>query len=228
MWGATEIEYLGHVISREGLQTDPKKTKAIADWPNPRNQKEVREFLGLTNYYQKFVNQYANKAAPLNDLLRKDKEWEWGDPQEKAFRALKGALQDNPVLRIADPTRPYRMETDMSDIAIGAVLKQEADDGWHPIAFLSRKLTDTEKRYSAYDRKLLALGYALKKWRCYLLGLEIEASTDHHTLTNLLAQKELSGRQARWADMLAEYRVNIIYKPGTQNIVADALSRRAD
>ena len=182
----------------------------------------------MTNYYQKFIHKYADIAASLNDLLRKDAEWSWGKEQDTAFEELKKALQLTPVLKLADPDLPYRLETDASDRAIGGVLKQEHEGEWHPVAFISRKLKEAEINYHTYDRELLALVHALRKWRCYLLGLEIEAFTDHHTIANLLEQKELTGRQARWAEMLAEYHVNITYKAGTQNVVADALSRRAD
>ena len=182
----------------------------------------------MTNYYQKFVNKYAFLATPLNDLLRKEAVWSWGEEQEKAFEDLKRALQEAPVLKIADPEKPYQVETDASDKAIGAVLKQQEQGEWHPVAFISRKLKDAEKNYHAYDRELLALGHALRKWRCYLLGLEIEVFTDHHTLTALMDQKELSGRQARWVELFAEFNLKITYKKGTANIVADALSRRGD
>jgi len=228
VFGARELSYLGHVISENGLRTDPAKIKAVADWPAPGSAKEVREFLGLTNYYQKFVRHYANIAAPLNDLLRKGKEWKWGQVEVDAFTQLKEALQKAPVLKLADPARPYRVETDASNFAIGAVLSQQWEGEWLPVTFISRKLKDAERNYNVYDRELLAFVHALRKWRCYLLGLQVDAFTDHHTLTKILDQKELTGRQARWSELLAEYHISISYRKGAQNIVADALSRRAD
>ena len=137
-------------------------------------------------------------------------------------------MQETPVLKLADPDRPYRVETDASNFAIGGVLLQQWGEDWLPVTFISRKLKDAEKNYNVYDRELLAFVHALRKWRCYLLGLQVEVFTDHHTLTKILDQKELTGRQARWAELLAEYHISISYRKGTQNIVADALSRRAD
>ena len=188
---------MGHKVDEGIVMMDDKKVEAISKWPSPCNPREVREFLGLTNYYQRFIFKYAEMAAPLNELLKKDTEWKWDTEQEEGFQRLKKALKKSPILRITDPSRLYRIQTNCSAKAIGAVLEQEFEEGWFPIAFESRKLQDQEKRYATYERELLALVHALRKWLCYLLGLEFKAYTDHHTIEHLMIQADLQGRQAR-------------------------------
>lgn len=224
----TSTHYLGHIVDSEGLHTDPAKTRSIQEWPAPTNPHEIRIFLGMCNYYRKFIPHYADLAAPLNELLRKDQTWTWTPNEQLAFETLKQRLQTTPVLSLADPTLPYRVETDCSDKAIGAVLKQKLDNKWHPIAYESRKLNKHELNYPIHEKELLALVHALRTWRHYLLGLHFEAYTDHQSITYLLTQPQLSQRQVRWTELLADYDVHIQYRPGTQNIVADALSRRPD
>jgi hypothetical protein len=224
-----EVEYLGHIITGEGIKTDPAKVKAVNEWPTPTSASDIRAFIGLANYYRKFVSGYATIAAPLNDQLQKERRFVWTPDLEEAFVTLKAKLSSAPILRIADPTAPFRIETDASGYAIGAALLQQDDnDIWHPVAYESRKCKPAEKNYPVHERELLALIYALKTWRHYLYGGAFEAHTDHKTLQHLQEQANLSGRQARWLETLQEFDVTIVYKPGKSNIVADALSRRPD
>lgn len=222
------VEYLGHILSAEGIGTDPKKIKAVEDWPPPKNIHDLRAFLGLSNYYRRFVFRYSHVALPLTNLLRKDTSFLWGPREQVSFDTLKHCLTNPPILRIADPSRPFRVEADGSDFAIGAVLLQMHEGRWLPVAYESRKLDSAECNYPIHEKELLGLVHALRIWRHYLLGSSFDAYTDHATLTSLLTQPRLTGRRARWAETLADFHVTIKYRPGTQNIVADALSRRLD
>jgi RNase H-like domain found in reverse transcriptase len=130
-------------------------------------------------------------------------------------------------LRIVEERRKFRIETDSSDVVIRVVLLQQWEE-WYLVAFISRKLIDVKTRYFTYDKEILAFGYILKKWRCYVQGLEFEVYTDHHTLVNLTTQKKLKDRQARWLDLMVEFRIEIKYQIGKKNIVADVLSRKVD
>lgn len=224
----TQVEYLGHVISQEGISADPKKTKAIAEWPQPLNPHDIRVFLGLTNYYRRFIHNYAQHAKPLTLLLQKETTFTWTGDCQRAFEFLKRALSTAPILRLADPQRPFRVRTDCSDFAIGAVLLQQYGKHWHPVSYESRQLHSGEPNYPIHEKELLALKHALHIWRHFLEGQEFVAYTDHQSITHLLKQPQLSQRQARWVEFFANYNVTFEYRPGTQNIVADALSRRPD
>ena len=223
-----EITFLGHVVSSSGLRPDTAKLKAISDWPTPKCVKDVRSFLGLGNFYRRFCKNFAKVASPLTDLLKKDTPFVWSDKCEEAFQNIKNLLTSAPVLQVADPTKDFRLQTDASDFAIGGVLLQQKGKAWLPIAYMSRRLTTAERRFSTHEKELLALIHSLKIWRCYLLNTHVHAYTDHRSLVHWQTFKNLSGRKARWVEMLNEFPVTVHYKPGTQNIVADALSRRPD
>lgn len=224
-----QVEYLGHIICKDGIATDPAKIRAVTAWPQLRNVSDVRSFLGFVNYYRRFVSGHAAIATPLTNLLRQDQPFLWTEEAQRAFDRLKLALTTAPVLRIADPTLPFRIETDASGYAIGAaLLQQDADKHWHPVAYESRKMAPAERNYPVHEQELLALIHVLKIWRHYLYGSPFEAHTDHRTLQHFQDQPNLSGRQARWSQLLQEFDVRIIYKPGKSNIVADSLSRRPD
>jgi len=220
-----EIDFLGHKVTQQGISTSENKTQAIQDWPSPSNLSQVRSFLGLATFYQKFVKDFSSIAIPLTNLLKKDTPFSWGEEEEEAFRSLKVALTTAPVLRIIDPSLPFTLETDASDQAIGAVLSQEEDGEIRPTAFTSRKLSPAETRYPIHEKELLAIIHALRHWRHYLLDSKIKVYTDHHSLKFFQKQATVSQRQARWLDILGEYDLDIIYKPGKSNVVADALSR---
>src|SRR3954467_5213615 len=220
----SSVEYLGHVISDQGIQVDPKKIESIRVWPTPRNLSELHSFLGLTNYYRRFINEYAKKTGPLNQLLRKDQEFRWTKDCDVAMKFLQEKLCQAPILVPADPTKPFEVTTDASDFAIGAVLSQEGK----PVAFESRQMSPAEKNYAIHEKELLAIVHALKVWRHYLEGQEFNVITDHQSLRYLQTQDKLNRRQARWVELLQAYHFNILYKPGKTNVVADALSRRPD
>ncbi|GJP62218.1 hypothetical protein CLOP_g19306 [Closterium sp. NIES-67] len=220
-----ELEFLGHVVSTEGVKIDPKKIKTIQGWKPPSNIKELQSFLGFVNYVRRFIPNMAGLSAPLTDLLKDHDYFCWGEKQQAAFDQLKMALTSPPVLRISDPDRPYEVITDASDVAIGAVLLQDFDDGLQPVAYESRKLQGAEKNYMVHDKEMLAIVHAFKIWRCYLTGADVTVRTDHKSLQYLRAQPNLNPRQIRWLDFFeSNFHYTITYKRGANNI-ADALTR---
>jgi hypothetical protein len=225
-FGKTSVEFLGHVLSADGVRTDPNKIKVIESWPAPSNLNELRSFLGLASYYRRFIRGHSKIAGPLIRLTKKDVPFIWTKEEQGAFETLKRALVTAPVLRSPDPALPYTVTTDASDFAVGAVLSQDDGTGDRPVAFTSSTLNATRQRYSAYDKEMFAILEALRVWRPYLAGKPFTIVTDHAPLQHLQSQAALSPRQARWLDRLAEYQFAIVYKPGRFNTVADALSRR--
>ncbi|CAI7860538.1 unnamed protein product [Closterium sp. NIES-53] len=218
------LEFLGHVISEAGVEINPKKLDTVIAWYPPTNLTELQSFLGFVNVRQ-FVLEMARLPAPLTDLLRKGVTFTWGEKEHAAFSTLKHVLCSPPVLRIADPHRPFEVVTDASDIAIGAVLLQDFGNGLQPIAYESRKLHPPEKNYPIHDREMLAIVHAFKVWRCYLTGANVTVRTDHKSLQYLSAQPHLNPRQVRWLDYLeSNFDYTVTYKKGASNI-ADALTR---
>ena len=164
------VEYLGHIISSKGISTDPKKITTIQDWPQPKNIKELQSFLGLCNYYRRFILDYSKVAAPLTDLTHKDTPYHWSDHCDQAFLELKKRMTEAPVLAIPDPELPFEVTTDASDFAVGGVLSQDQGQGSQPVAFTSRKMNPAERNYAAHEKETLAIMHALSKWRVYLEG----------------------------------------------------------
>ena len=223
-----EVEYLGYMISQSGISPVPKKVEAIKQWPIPTTRTEVRSFLGFVNFYRRFIKSYSKISSPLTDLTKVSVPFRWTPEAQASFEKLKEALITFPILQCPDFTLPFRVETDCSGFALGCVLLQDQGNGWLPVAYESRKLTDAERRYPVHEQELLAFVHALKHWRHYLLGRHFDAYTDHHSLQYFQTQQQLSGRRARWSDLLQEFDVTIHYKKGATNIVADAISRRPD
>ena len=229
-WGKSEVKFLGHVVSAAGVSVMENKIKAIVEWPELKNKKEVKSFLGLAGYYRRFVQGFSKIAAPLNELTKDKQEWKWGDVEKKAFDDLKIAMSHTPILVHPRMDLPFTVTTDASGFAIGAVLSQDHGNGQQPVAFMSKKMLPAERNYPTHDKELLAIVRALSEWRCYLHGAAhpISIVTDHRSLQYLNSQPTLSGRQARWVEMLQEFDMRILYRPGKENHVADALSRRGD
>lgn len=219
-FGVKRIEYLGHFISQKGVETDPSKISAVNSWPVPTNVKDVRSFLGLAGYYRKFVRNYAIICKPLTELLKKG-GFHWTEESQAAFTKLKQALTSAPVLAVPDFSKQFVIETDASQKGIGAVLMQDG----HPLSFLSRSLGPKWQRLSVYEKELLAIVFAVQKWEQYVSGSHFIIRTDQKSLKWLLQQKISTPFQQFWLSKLMGFDYEITYKSGTENLVADALSR---
>ena len=223
------VEYLGHIVTPDGIQVDPHKIQSIKDWPVPKDAHDIRSFLGICGYYRRFVEHFSKIAKPITDLLHKDTKFLWSRDCQAAYEELKTKLMTAPILKTYDPDLPIRLMTDASDFAIGAVLEQEHEPKkWFPIAYESRKLQPAEVNYAVHEKEMLAIVHAIKLWRHYLEGRRFEVITDHQSLTYFKKQPSLSKRQARWNELLQSQDYDIIYRPGKMNQAADALSRRTD
>ena len=162
-WKVREVGFLGVVIGEEGIKMEEEKVKGVLNWPTPRCVKDVQKFLGLANYYRRFIEGFASIARPLHDMVKKDKKWDWTEKQEKAFRELKERFTKEPVLAALDLDKKMRMEVDASDYATGGVLSMKCEDGlWRPVVFLSKSLNEMERNYEIYDKEMLAIIRGLK------------------------------------------------------------------
>ncbi|GFV15300.1 retrovirus-related Pol polyprotein from transposon opus [Trichonephila clavipes] len=187
----------------------------------PRNSKEVSKFLGMSQWYAKFIKNYADICEPLYNLKRKLKRFIWSIEAQKAFDAVKATITKAPVLKFLDFKEPFELFTHARSIGVGAVLNEEQ----RSVVFASRTLSAAERNYTVTERECLAVVWALNKFRTYLGSLPIKVITDHAALTHLTNGKNLSNRMIRWALKLAEFYIKWEHRPGTQNTVADVLSR---
>lgn len=216
------ITYLGHIISAEGISTDPAKVEAIRTWPQPETVKELRSFLGLAGYYRKFVKHFAIITKPLTNLLRKQVLFVWTEEHTTAFNLLKQALMTAPVLAKPDFTKPFCLETDASNTGVGAVLLQEG----HPLAFISKPLGPKTSGLSTYEKEYMAILLAVDQWRQYLQHAEFVIFTDQKSLIHLNEQRLNTPWQQKVFSKLLGLQYRIEYKKGIDNSAADALSRR--
>ena len=194
-----EVEMLGLIIGLDGIKMDPKKVEAITAWPVPTKVKEVQSFLGLANFYRRFVDNFSKVAKPLHELTHKDTEWKWTDKCQDAFEKLKNIFISQPVLSTVDTTKPLRIESDASEYVTGAVLSILQDDGkWHPCAYLSKGFNDMERNYDVHNKEMMGIMRALEAWRHYLEGCKhrIKIWTDHRNLEYFMSAKKLNRRQA--------------------------------
>ena len=221
----TTVTYLGHVVSADGVSTDPAKVQAINDWPRPKCKKEVRSFIGLASYYRKFVRGFAEIASPLHMLTAKSAKFQWSEDCENSFQELKRRLQCTPILTFPTPEDEFVLDTDASSEAVGAVLSQVQDGQERVIAYFSRKLHKAEKNYCVTRQELLALVTALKQFKQYLYGRRVKVRTDHASLRWLVHFRNPEGQLARWLEQIAEYDLNIEHRPGRNHSNADGLSR---
>ncbi|KAJ9562283.1 hypothetical protein OSB04_007443 [Centaurea solstitialis] len=217
------LGYLGHVISQEGVEVDESKIKAIREWPAPKNVTELRGFLGLSGYYRKFIKGYGIIASPLTDLLRKN-QFEWTVEAQTTFNRLKVALSTAPVLKLPDFATEFVIETDASGVGVGAVLMQNEQ----PVAYFSQVLGIRARQKSAYEKELMAIVLAVKKWRPYLLGNHFTVRSDQQSLKFLLEQRVVEPEYQNWMSKLMGYNFSIVYKQGSANRAADALSRKPE
>ncbi|GJP71217.1 hypothetical protein CLOP_g2063 [Closterium sp. NIES-67] len=216
---------LGHMVSAQGVHVDPKKIEAVRTWKTPENVKELQQFLGFANYYNRFVPQYAKLAAPLTNLLKKNTPYKWETKHQEAVEQLKQALTSAPVLILPDPERDYVIEADASDQAVGSLDARPGE--WTATNCLPQQETARGRTQLPDTRQRGSCIIAFKAWRCYLEGRRTTVYTDHCSLKYLKTQPNLSRRQVRWIDFLeTHFHYDIVYKPGHKN-KADALSRPA-
>ena len=223
-----EVTYLGHVVSENGVSTDPSKVSKILDWPIPRNVSELRSFLGLASNYRRFIKDFAKIAVPLHRLTEKNKPFVWSESCLEAFNELKRELTNHPILAYPDFNKKFILDTDASDYGIGGVLSQVEGNEERVIGYASRSLTKPERRYSTTRKELLAIVAFIQHFRHYLYGKSFIIRTDHNALKWLKSFKEPQSQVARWIELLAEFNFVVEHRPGTKHGNADALSRRAE
>lgn len=217
-----EVEFLGHVITPDGIKPNPSKVIAIEKFPIPKTTKEIKSFLGLIGYYRRFVPNFATIVSPMTRCLKKGNKLNTSDPDYmEAFMKCKQLLMNSPILNYPDFEKPFKLTTDASNVAIGSVLSQNEK----PIAYYSRTLNSAEKNYSTIEKELLSILDSTKNFRPYLYGRKFTVETDHNPLVWLYKIKEPNSRLIRWKIKLDEYDFDVIYKKGKLNVVADALSR---
>lgn len=230
-FGKKEIEYLGHVLDSQGLHPSPEKVKAIKEAPAPSSVKELRAFLGLVNYYGRFMPNQSTLLAPLYKLLKDHTEWEWTKPQQKAFEACKELLASDQVLMHYNPDLPLVLACDSSAYGIGAVIQHELPSGEkRPIAYASRTLNPAERNYSQIEKEGLSVIFGVKKFHQYLWGRKFKIVTDHKPLLTLFGEHKClptmaAARIQRWAIILSAYDYTIVYCASEKHSNADGLSR---
>ena len=221
-----KVRFLGHVVSASGISTDPDKTEVVSNWPTPTDKREIQQFLGLVNYYRRFIKNFASLAKPLQRLTEKNVTFEWNESCQNAFDQLRACLVSAPVLAFPDYSKTFILDTDASENGIGAVLSQGQDDGSEcVIAYASRSLSRQEQRYCVTRRELLAVVEFVHHFRCYLLGQHFTLRTDHGSLIWIQNFREPEGQLARWIERLQEYNFTVVHRPGIRHGNADALSR---
>ncbi|KAJ1039979.1 hypothetical protein NDA10_002020 [Ustilago hordei] len=227
------VEFLGYIIKPTGIEMDPEKVRTVKEWPMPESIHDIQRFLGFANFYRRFIAHFACIAKPLTALVKpieRFKKFELPEEAQQAFHKLIQAFTSAGVLQHFDYHLPTRLETDASDFAIAGVLKQEHEGRWHPVAFYSRKMSSAEKNYEIHDKELLAVVACLTQWRHMLAGLpnQLVILTDHEALKYFKSQRRITGRQARWAILLADFDFILQYRPGDKGGEPDALTRRTD
>ena len=225
------IQYLGHIISTEGIEPSREKVRALLEAPTPTNTQQLRSFLGAVNYYRKFLPNLSSVLAPLNKLLQKEVKWTWGKEQKTAFNVAQQQLTSTRVLAHYDPQKPLVLSCGASPYGVGAVISHRLEDGsGKPIAFARRSLASAEKKYSQLDKEALSIVFGVKKFQQYLQGRHFTIISDHKPLQHLFSEDKpipvlASARIKRWALILSAYDYTIEHRPGQQHGNADVLSR---
>ncbi|WVZ94173.1 hypothetical protein U9M48_040099 [Paspalum notatum var. saurae] len=218
-----EVAFLGHILSAKGVAVDPSKVEDVLNWKQLQTVTEIRSFLGLAGYYRRFIKDFSKIAKHMTALTQKNAKFAWSPKCEEAFGTLKKLLTSAPVLAQPNITKPFDVYCDASGSGLGCVLMQEG----RVIAYASCQLRKHEVNYPTHDLELLAVVYALKKWRHYLLGNTCHIYTDHKSLKYIFTQPELNMRQRWWLELIKDYDLRVHYHPGKANVVADALSCKA-
>ncbi|GJX51360.1 putative reverse transcriptase domain-containing protein [Tanacetum coccineum] len=217
-----EVQFLGHVVNRDGIHVDPSKVESVKNWKTLESSTKIRSFLGLAGYYRRFIENFSKIAKPLTLLTQKNKTYVWGDKQDEAFRILKEKLCNAPVLALLDGPDDFVVYCDASKQGFGCALMQRGK----VIAYASSQLKTHEKNYTTHDLELGAVVFTLKIWRHYFYGTKRVIYTDHQSLQYIFDQKDLNMCQRRWIELLSDYECEIKYHPGKANVVEDALSRK--
>ncbi|KAK7922815.1 hypothetical protein WMY93_009717 [Mugilogobius chulae] len=223
------VVFLGHVVSRDGLHPDPRNTEKVRTWPTPTTVSEVRAFVGLCSYYRRFVQNFSQHAAPLNRLASKNVPFEWTPECEAAFVFLKRCLSGSPIVVLPDFSLPFKICTDASKDAVGAVLAQDKAGVEGVVAYASQALTHAQKQWSTFDRELWAIVWAVREFKHYVGMSVFTIVTDHRPLLglrNMTLDNDPTGRRGRWILELDPFNWSIIHKDGSRHLNADALSRR--
>lgn len=222
-----KVEFLGHIVEDGTIRPSERKVKAVMCFPEPQNIRQVQAFLGLSGYFRKFIREYSRIARPLSNLLRANAVYQFGDIEKNAFRQLKIALSERPVLHLYRPGAETELHTDASKHGYGAILLQRnAEDQFlHPVYYASGKTTPAEERYTSYELEVLAIVRALKRFRVYLLGIPFKIVTDCRAFSQTMSKRDLCVRVARWALLLEEFKYSIEHRPGKNMAHVDALSR---
>ena len=230
-----QINYLGHVVSKEGVSTNPDKITAVTEWPQPTTVTEVRSFLGFVSYYRKFTPNFSKVAKPLNQLLqnlegtpsqKKKVKVYWGPEQQDAFETLQKLCAESSILAYADFKAPFVLNTDASGDGLGAVLYQVQDGKKRVIAYASRSLSKSKRNYPVHKLEFLALKWAITdKFHEYLYDSEFQVLANNNPLTYVLTTGKFDATGHRWVAALSNYMFSITYKPGKGHVNADALSQ---
>ena len=235
-----QVQFLGHIVSDKGIMSDPEKVAEIQNWPRPTEGlrlgkrkipfvTQVKSFLGICSYYRKFIPNYAKIAEPIQRYTRNEEDLTWTKEAEAAFVALKESLSTSPVLAYPQTGKPFYVDTDACEYAMGAVLTQKDDQGRdHPIIYMSRCFSDAERRYCIWRKEMLAVKMAVKSFEPYIIGQNTTVRTDNSAVQRMMKMPELSMQNASTIQYLDSLNIKIIHRKGKDHLVADALSRKPE
>ena len=229
MWKARKIPFLGVIMGEGQVEMEEEKVGRVLKWPTPQCVRDVRKFLGLANYYRRFMKDFAKVALLMNRLTRKDEKWKWGKEQQAAFEQIKAISTTRPVLATPDLNKEFRVEADASNFATGGVLSVKCkDDLWQPVAFISKALNETERNYEIHNKEMLGVIRCLEVWRHFLEGARVkfEIWTDHKNLEYFMTSQNLNRRQAKWTLYLSRFNFTLKHVPGSKMGKADGLSKK--